>query len=80
MKNLIKAIKSIIKKRKNLIICGGETSYNVLKVLKIDRLNLKGSIEEGIAILSHKNYNFILKPGGFGKIDLILRCYNVLGE
>jgi len=80
MRNLTKVVKDNIKGKRNFIICGGETSYNILKILKIKVLYLKGKVEYGIAKLCYKNYNFILKPGGFGREDILLRSYYELSK
>ncbi|HLD30187.1 MAG TPA: nucleotide-binding domain containing protein, partial [bacterium] len=64
--------------RRNFIICGGETSSGILSLLEAEELRLKGRVEEGIAILGNNKYNFILKPGGFGRPDSLFRSYNAL--
>ncbi len=63
---------------KNIILSGGDTALNVCKALKIRTMTIKRSVLPGVALCSdvEGRYEVILKPGGFGKEDTLVRCFN----
>ena len=61
---------------RNLILIGGDTAFSICRVLKIDTFQIISSILPGIAFCRTLDgkYNFILKPGGLGDKEALIRC------
>ncbi len=66
----------------HFILVGGETSFNVLKLLGVKRFHIISSFEPGIALCKskEKNIDFILKPGGFGNRYTLKKAYRYFTE
>ena len=67
-------------KIKRLILVGGETAYRILTGLSMGSFWLYGSVLPGIAWgrSTAGEYTIILKPGGFGKRDTLVKCLDFL--
>jgi uncharacterized protein YgbK (DUF1537 family) len=61
---------------RNLILIGGDTAFNICKALKIDTFQIISSVSPGIAFCRTLDgkYNLILKPGGLGYKETLIRC------
>lgn len=61
---------------RNLILVGGGTAFNICQALKIDTFQIISSVSPGIAFCRTLDgkYNFILKPGGLGYKETLIRC------
>lgn len=87
LEELIKFVKIYIS-QKNLknsiyILYGGETAKIFMDFFNIKEINILYPLESGITLCSAKNTQFekneiyfILKPGGFGKINFLVDVYN----
>ena len=67
---------------RNLILIGGDTAFNICQALKIDTFQIISSVSPGIAFCRTLDgkYNFILKPGGFGDKETLIRCMQFFGH
>ncbi|MBA7510255.1 D-threonate kinase [subsurface metagenome] len=67
---------------RNLILIGGETAFNICRALKIETFQIISSVSPGIAFCRTLDgkYNFILKPGGFGDKETLIRCVQFFGH
>jgi len=61
---------------RDLILIGGDTAFNICQALKIDTFQIICSVSPGIAFCRSLDgkYNFILKPGGLGDREALVRC------
>ena len=61
---------------RNLILIGGDTAFNICQALKIDTFQIISSISPGIAFCRTLDgkYNFVLKPGGLGDRETLIKC------
>ena len=61
---------------RNLILIGGDTAFSICRALKIDIFQIISSISPGIAFCRTLDgkYNFILKPGGLGDKEILIKC------
>lgn len=69
-----------MKNIRNLLISGGETTYRIIKKLKIKGLKIEEEIETGIAKTRSLDlkYSIITKPGGFGGKKIYKKAYENL--
>jgi uncharacterized protein YgbK (DUF1537 family) len=67
---------------RNLILIGGDTAFSICQALKIDAFQIISSVSLGIAFCRtlDGNYNFILKPGGLGDKEALIRCVQFFGQ
>lgn len=61
---------------RNLILIGGDTAFNICQALKIDTFQIISSVSPGIAFCRTLDgkYNFVLKPGGLGDRETLIKC------
>ncbi len=64
---------------RNLILIGGDTSFNICQALEIDTFQIISSVSPGIAFCRTLDgkYNLILKPGGLGDKEALVRCLQI---
>ncbi len=73
------AEKIFLKSYKRALLTGGDTANEFLKELGVESLKVVSSPMPGISLVSCKDWLFILKPGGFGEKDTIVRLSSFLG-
>ena len=71
-----------------LFVTGGETARTVIDAIRVDSLDLSGSLEPGVAVaLAQRSsampgmtnvLTVVTKPGGFGGPDTLVQCYDYL--
>ncbi|MFQ5867828.1 MAG: four-carbon acid sugar kinase family protein [bacterium] len=67
---------------RNLIIIGGDTAFSICRALRIDTFQIISSVSPGIAYCRTLDgkYKFILKPGGLGDKEALIRCVQFFGR
>ena len=67
---------------RNLIFIGGDTAFSICRALKIDTFQIISSVSPGIAFCRTLDgrYNSILKPGGLGDKETLIRCMQFFGR
>jgi len=66
---------------RNLILIGGDTAFNICRALKVETFQIISSVSPGIAFCRTLDgkYNLILKPGGLGYKETLIRCLQFFG-
>ncbi len=61
-----------------VILNGGDTAYGFMCSTGIRQVNVIKSIITGIALSEYKNRYIVLKPGGYGEADTLVRLAGIL--
>jgi len=82
MKYLLKRVEKLVKSSNihKIVAVGGETAYGVSKYLKSDVLKVIGSIEAGMAVCEAGGKILVIKPGGFGGPNALVRAVAKLSK
>ncbi len=73
------ARKIFLKSYTRALLAGGDTADEFLKELDADSFKVISSPMPGVSLISCRDWLFILKPGGFGEEDTIVRLSSYLG-
>ncbi|MFH1416325.1 MAG: four-carbon acid sugar kinase family protein [Elusimicrobiota bacterium] len=65
------------KRWKNIILNGGDTADSVMDEAGIKELKVVRSVLPGIAVTENNNRYLVLKPGGYGKKDTLVKLAQV---
>lgn len=80
LKKTVRRAKKIFSKSfTRALLTGGETAEEFLKELGVDNMEIISSPMIGISLAAYEDYLFILKPGGFGKKDILVKLSALLG-
>jgi uncharacterized protein YgbK (DUF1537 family) len=72
---------------RNWFITGGETARTIINALSLKFLDIVDELEPGVAVAvtrvsdaqqPHPNHTLITKPGGFGRPNTLIDCYDYL--
>ncbi len=61
-----------------VILNGGDTAYGFMRSTGIRQVNVIKSIITGIALTEYKNRYIVLKPGGYGEADTLVKLAELL--
>ncbi|MFH1379172.1 MAG: four-carbon acid sugar kinase family protein [bacterium] len=77
IKNIVQKALQLVSKKSfdTIILIGGDTAQHMCKALHISHLDIEQEVEEGIiAATADTGQRIILKPGGFGDKNSLVRC------
>jgi D-threonate/D-erythronate kinase len=75
--NLYQVTQPLFQYPAHWVLCGGETSYHLLRQLGVQTLSLKGAISEGIPLFQLPSGRYLVtKSGGFGPPDFLKNLLN----
>lgn len=78
-KMLARATKTFFKSYTRAVISGGATASEFLKELGVNEMEVVAAPMEGVSLVAHNENFFILKPGGFGDEEALVKLCAALG-